>query len=240
MIEARQLTKQYGNKLVVDGIDFTVSPGRITGFLGPNGAGKTTTLRMILGLVHPTSGSVTLQDKPFHKLNQPLHHVGVVLDAQAFVRRRTGYQHLMCWAGLAGVGSARIRSLLKLVGLEDAADRPVGTYSLGMRQRLALATSLLGDPSVLILDEPANGLDPDGILWLRRTLTSLASEGRTVLLASHLLAEADLFVDDVLLIRDGRLLYCGPRIDLVAHVPHNSSRASDLESAYLFLTRQEE
>ena len=237
-IMARDVCKSFGPVTAVNRVSFDVFPGRVTGFLGPNGSGKTTTLRMALGLLEPTSGEVHIGNVPYAKLHSPLNTVGAALDGQAFASGRTGYQHLMCWAGLAGADSQRAHELLTMVGLERASARRVGGYSLGMRQRLSLATALLGDPQILVLDEPANGLDPEGILWLRQTLTELAREGRTVLVFSHLLAEAQRMVDDVLLIRSGSLLYQGTLQDLLDSVErpeHGSDR--DLEHAYLTLTR---
>lgn len=240
MISARGLKKSYGQVEAVRGVDFDVQPGRITGFLGPNGSGKTTTLRMLLGLVRPSSGQATFDGVPYSSLRTPLQQVGAALDGQAFARRRTGLGHMMCWAGLAGADQKRAKHLLDVVDLSGAANRPVAGYSLGMKQRLALATALLGDPHTLILDEPANGLDPDGILWLRKMLVSLAAEGRTVFVASHLLAEAQRMVDDVLLIRDGEVLYSGPCDNLLQTAPTAPDAApADLERAYLHLTRKE-
>lgn len=238
VILARGLTKTFGDVRAVDGIDLEIHPGRIVGFLGPNGSGKSTTLRMVLGLLEPTSGGVTIDGAPYAALEHPLSTVGASLDGQAFAASRTGRQHLRCWAGLAGASRDRVEDLLELVGLAPAAGRRVGTYSLGMKQRLSLATALLGDPRILVLDEPSNGLDPEGILWLRSTLRSLAREGRTVVLASHMLAEAQRMVDDVLLIRDGTLLYQGALADLLATSgSSDGGEGGDLERAYLSLTR---
>lgn len=238
-IMARNVCKSFGSVTAVENVSFDVFPGRITGFLGPNGSGKTTTLRMALGLLEPTSGEVRIGDVPYAELQSPLNTVGAAMDGQAFAASRTGYQHLKCWAGLAGANSQRVDELLTMVGLRDAASRRVGGYSLGMRQRLALATALLGDPEILVLDEPANGLDPEGILWLRHTLTELAREGRTVLVSSHLLAEAQRMVDDVLLIRHGSLLYQGTLQDLLDTAESSGHGTdNDLEHAYLTLTSE--
>lgn len=198
------LTKQFRNLRAVDNLTFTVEPGTVTGFLGPNGAGKTTTLRMILGLVSPTSGVATVGGVPYQNLRQPLRVVGASLEASSFHQARTGRNHLRIMAAAAGLPERRVDEVLALVGLAPAANRKVKGYSLGMRQRLALATALLGDPHVLILDEPANGLDPEGIRWLRNFLRGLAERGRTVLVSSHLLAEVAQTVDDVVIIAHGR------------------------------------
>lgn len=237
MIEATALRKTFRGFAAVEGVDFQVKPGRVTGFLGPNGSGKTTTLRMLLGLVRPDSGSVTIDGSPYHRLESPLNKVGAALDGQAFAKQRTGLAHLQCWAGIAGADRSRIDHLLEMVGLTEARNKKVGAYSLGMKQRLSLATALLGDPEVLVLDEPANGLDPDGILWLRRTLVQLAEEGRTVLVASHFLAEAQRMVEDVLMIRQGELLFQGTLESLLDYsgAPPGGGNL-DLEYAYLALT----
>lgn len=241
VIMARKLGRRFGDVQAVDGIDMDIHPGRVVGFLGPNGSGKSTTLRMMLGLLEPTSGGVTVHGVPYAQLRAPLSTVGAALDGQAFAPSRTGRQHLRCWARLAGASSRRVDDLLELVGLTAAAGRRVGTYSLGMKQRLSLATALLGDPEILVLDEPSNGLDPEGILWLRSTLRRLADEGRTVVVASHLLTEAQRMVDDVLLIRDGAMLYQGSLAELLASVPPPADgTAPDLEHAYLVLTRRSE
>lgn len=240
VIMARRLGKTFGDVRAVDEIDVDVHPGRIVGFLGPNGSGKSTTLRMMLGLLEPTSGGVTIHGVPYAKLESPLSTVGASLDGQALAASRTGRQHLRCWARLGGASHQRVDDLLELVGLSSAATRRIGTYSLGMKQRLSLATALLGDPEILVLDEPSNGLDPEGILWLRHTLRELAGEGRTIVVASHLLSEAQRMVDDVLLIREGEVLYNGGLSELLAQVPSPDGRESDLEHAYLFLTRQSE
>ncbi|WP_251840689.1 ABC transporter ATP-binding protein [Oceanitalea stevensii] len=240
VIMARKLSRDFGDVRAVDGIDVDVHRGRIVGVLGPNGSGKSTTLRMLLGLLEPSSGGVTIHGVPYAELESPLTTVGASLDGQAFAASRTGRQHLRCWAGLAGASPERVEELLELVGLSGAAGRRVGTYSLGMKQRLSLATALLGDPQILVLDEPSNGLDPEGILWLRRTLRDLAREGRTVVVASHLLSEAQRMVDDVLLIRDGVVLYQGGLAELLDSVPAPEGGERDLEHAYLALTRQRE
>jgi ABC-2 type transport system ATP-binding protein len=210
LIAVQNLTKQFGPVTAVQNLSFTVSPGSVTGFLGPNGAGKTTTLRMLLGLVKPTSGTATINGRPFHQLGQPGRVVGAVLEAQGFHPRRTARNHLRVYAAAIGVPDAQADQVLGLVGLGSAADRAVGGFSLGMKQRLAVATALLGDPQVLVLDEPANGLDPEGIAWLRTFLQSYARMGRTVLISSHLLAEVEQTVDQVVIISRGQTMYYGP------------------------------
>ncbi|HEX5898915.1 MAG TPA: ATP-binding cassette domain-containing protein [Solirubrobacteraceae bacterium] len=215
-IEVCNLTKRFGDVLAVDDLSFTVDEGRIVGFLGPNGAGKTTTLRMLLGLVYPTAGSSTIHGTGYHHLDDPVHEVGAVLDGGMLHPGRTGRNHLRALAKAAGVPAARTGELLALVALTDAADRRAGGYSLGMRQRLGLAAALLGDPQVLVLDEPANGLDPQGIRWLRDFLRSLAREGRAVLVSSHVLAEVSQTADDVVVINRGRSVAQGTLTELIA------------------------
>lgn len=210
------LSKSFGSVRAVDDLSFQVAPGRVTGFLGPNGAGKTTTLRMLLGLVRPTSGAATIGGRSYGQIRQPLRTVGAALEAASFHPGRTALDHLRLYAPQAGVPDARAGQVLELVGLSAAADRRVGGFSLGMRQRLALATTLLGDPRVLLLDEPANGLDPEGIRWLRGFLRALAAEGRTVLVSSHVLSEVEQTVDDVVIIARGRLAHASSLADLAA------------------------
>ncbi len=209
-IEVKGLTKRFGAVTAVDDLSFTVEPGRITGFLGPNGAGKTTTLRILLDLAGPTSGSCTIGGRRYRDIPDPSRHVGAVLEATNFHPSRRARAHLQMMAIEAGVASPRIDAVLALVGLTADARRKVGGYSLGMRQRLQLAGALLGDPSVLILDEPSNGLDPQGIAWLRDLLRHLAADGRTILVSSHLLAEMAQTVDDVVIVSKGRLRAQGP------------------------------
>jgi ABC-2 type transport system ATP-binding protein len=199
------LTKEYRGVKAVDNLSFVVEPGRVTGFLGPNGAGKTTTLRMLLNLVEPTSGTATIGGTSYAGLDQPIRRVGAILEAGAAHKDRTGRDHLRIVCQSAGIPLARADEVLELVGLTAAGGRTFGAYSLGMRQRLGLAAALLGDPQVLILDEPANGLDPEGIRWMRDLLRTLAAHGRTVLLSSHLLAEMKLLADDLIIIAAGRL-----------------------------------
>ena len=206
MIEVSHLTKRYGKVLAVDDLSFRAEPGRVTGFLGPNGAGKTTTLRALVALLHPTSGSATVLGRPYPQLEQPAHSVGAILESNAFHPGRTGRNHLRTIARSAGIGDARVDEVLGLVDLQGAAGRRTKGYSLGMKQRLSLAGALLGDPQVLVLDEPANGLDPQGIRWLRDLLRALAAEGRTVLVSSHVLSEVAQLADDVVIIAKGRLI----------------------------------
>ena len=213
-IDVVGLTKVFGAVRAVDDISFTVHPGRVTGFLGPNGAGKTTTLRCLLGLVTPTTGTATIGGRPYRDLHDPIGTVGASLEAASFHPGRTARDHLKVMAYGARVSRDRVDEVLHIVSLQDSADRRVGGYSLGMRQRLALAAALLGDPDVLILDEPANGLDPAGIAWLRGFLTRLAGEGRTVLISSHVLSEVQQTVEDVLIIANGRLVRHGRLHDL--------------------------
>ncbi|TDC78248.1 ATP-binding cassette domain-containing protein [Micromonospora sp. KC606] len=204
------LTKQYKNVRAVDNLSFTVEPGRVTGFLGPNGAGKTTTLRMLLNLVTPTSGTATIGGRRYADLTDPLRHVGAVLEASSAHKGRTGINHLRVICAAAGFPQGRADEALALVGLTPAAKRKFKGYSLGMKQRLGIAAAMLGDPRVLILDEPANGLDPEGIRWMRGFLKGLAQEGRTVLVSSHLLSEMQLLADDVVIIAAGQLVRQGP------------------------------
>ncbi len=206
MIEVVDLTKRYGKVLAVDRLSFRVEPGTITGFLGPNGAGKSTTLRSVLGLVHPDAGGATVLGRAYRELDRPLHQVGAVLEASEVHPGRSGRNHLRVLAAASGVPRSRVEEVLALVELTAAAKRRVKGYSLGMRQRLGLATALLGDPEVLVLDEPANGLDPAGVRWLRDLLRSLAAEGRTILVSSHVLAEVAQTVDRVVIIHRGKLI----------------------------------
>ena len=216
MIDVRGLSKRSGNVLAVDDLSFRAEPGTITGFLGPNGAGKSTTLRSALGLVHPDAGGVTVLGVPYQRLDKPLHRVGAVLEASEVHPGRSGRNHLRILATAAGIPRSRVDEVLGLVELSAAAKRRVKGYSLGMRQRLGLASALLGDPEVLVLDEPANGLDPAGIRWLRDLLRSLAAEGRTVLLSSHVLAEVSQTVDRVVIIHRGKLVRQGSIAEVLA------------------------
>lgn len=213
-IEFRGLTKTFGPVTAVSDLSFQVEPGAVTGFLGPNGAGKTTTLRMLLGLVEPTSGTATFGGVPYRSLPAPLATVGTALEASSFHPGRSARDHLRVIAAAASIPAARVDRVLGLVGLADYSERRVSAYSLGMRQRLGLATALLGDPGVLVLDEPANGLDPEGIRWMRSFLRGLAAEGRTVLVSSHVLSEVQQSVDRVVIISRGRRVYEGSLVDL--------------------------
>ncbi len=208
-IVVQHLTKHYKQLRAVDDLSFSVRPGRVTGFLGPNGAGKTTTLRMLLGLVTPTAGVATIGGRRYIDLDQPIRHVGAVLEASSAHRGRTGVNHLRMICAAAGLPAARADEALALVGLTPAARRKFKGYSLGMRQRLGIAAAMLGDPRVLVLDEPANGLDPEGIRWMRDLLRALAAEGRTVLVSSHLLSEMQQLADDVVIVAAGRLIRQG-------------------------------
>lgn len=213
-LEFTHLTKRFGGFTAVDDLSFEVQPGRITGFLGPNGAGKTTTMRMLLDLVRPTSGSATFDGVHYRDLTDPTGTVGAALEATSFHPGRSGRDHLRVIAAAAGVSSSRVDELLELVGIPAFARKRAGGYSMGMRQRLALAGALLGDPQVLILDEPANGLDPEGIRWLRGFLGRLSSQGKTVLVSSHLLDEVEQTADDVVIIANGRLVRQGTVAEL--------------------------
>src|SRR5436305_9084653 len=208
-IVVSDLTKHYKRVRAVDNLSFTVQPGRVTGFLGPNGAGKTTTLRMILNLVRPTAGTATIGGQRYADLRNPIRHVGAVLEASSAHKGRTGRNHLRIICMSAGIPLERADEVLEIVGLTPAAKRKFKGYSLGMRQRLGIAAALIGDPHVLILDEPANGLDPEGIRWMREFLKGLAAQGRTILVSSHLLSEMELLADDVIIIAAGKLVRQG-------------------------------
>jgi ABC-2 type transport system ATP-binding protein len=214
VIEVRGLTKTYGDQRAVDDLSFTAPAGKVTGFLGPNGAGKSTTFRCLLGLAEPNSGAALIDGRPYRELPSPRRRVGAVLESTGFHPARTARNHLRVVARAARLDAARIDPLLEVVGLSGAADRRVGGYSLGMRQRLGLATAMLGDPDVVVLDEPANGLDPEGVSWVRRILRIWADEGRTMLVASHVLAEIGQVVDRVVIIRDGKLVAATDVVDL--------------------------
>jgi ABC-2 type transport system ATP-binding protein len=206
MIEANHLTKRYGKTVAVNQVSFTVKPGQVTGFLGPNGAGKSTTMRMILGLDTPTSGEVRVDGKPYRQLADPLRSVGALLDAGAIVGGRSAASHLTWLADSNGIARRRVSEVLGIVGLSDVAGKRVGTFSLGMNQRLGIAAALLGDPETVMFDEPINGLDPEGILWIRNLMKSLASEGRTVFLSSHLMSEMAQTADHLIVIGRGRII----------------------------------
>ncbi|WP_034591906.1 ABC transporter ATP-binding protein [Hamadaea tsunoensis] len=228
-VSVRGLTKRFGAVTAVDDLSFDLHPGTVTAFLGPNGAGKTTTARMLLGLVRPTSGTALVDGRPYAGLSHPKRRVGAVLEATAYHPGRRAREHLRIAARAGGVPAARVDEVLKLVDLGDAADRRVRGYSLGMRQRLGLATALLGDPGLLILDEPGNGLDPAGLAWLRNLLRDLAAQGRTILVSSHILAEVAQTVDRVLVVAGGRKRFDGDLAEL-------ASAGTSIEAAFLRLT----
>ncbi|MBS2961860.1 ATP-binding cassette domain-containing protein [Actinocrinis puniceicyclus] len=206
MIEANGLTKRYGERLAVDRLTFTVKPGQVTGFLGPNGAGKSTTMRLILGLDAPTSGTVTIDGRPFSKVAYPMREVGALLDAKAIHGGRSAYNHLVCLAQTNNLPKSRVGEVLDLVGLSEVARKRAKGFSLGMSQRLGIAAALLGDPKLLMFDEPVNGLDPEGILWIRNLMKALAAEGRTVFVSSHLMSEMENTADHLIVIGRGRLV----------------------------------
>jgi ABC-2 type transport system ATP-binding protein len=216
MIEAHQLTKRYGDKLAVDQLSFTVRPGVVTGFLGPNGAGKSTTMRMIMGLDGPSAGDVTVNGRHYHDLPWPLHEVGALLEAKAIHPGRSAQAHLQMLAEANHIARRRVSEVLEIVGLTSVARRRAGKFSLGMGQRLGIAAALLGDPEVLLFDEPVNGLDPDGIRWVRNLLKGLAAEGRTVFVSSHLMSEMALTADEVIILGRGRLITQLPTSELLA------------------------
>jgi ABC-2 type transport system ATP-binding protein len=230
VIEVRGLTKRFGPVLAVDQVSFEVERGTVTGFLGSNGAGKTTTLRMLLGLVRPDAGTATINGRPYRDLDAPLHQVGAVLEASSFYPGRTARNHLRIQAMAAQVDPSRIDDVLEFAGLAGAADRRIGGFSLGMRQRLGLASALLTDPEVLILDEPANGLDPEGVHWLRDLVRDLAAGGAAVLVSSHILAEVAQTVDSVVILDRGHLVAHSSLADLTA------GGTAGLEEAFLRLT----
>jgi ABC-2 type transport system ATP-binding protein len=233
MIEAHGLTKRYGSTLAVDDLSFEVRPGQVTGFLGPNGAGKSTTLRMVLGLDNPTGGSVTIDGRPYTSIRRPLFEVGAMLEAKAIHEGRTAYNHLVCLAQSNGIGLKRVAEVLDIVGLTSVAKKRVGLFSLGMGQRLGIGAALLGDPGVLIFDEPVNGLDPEGIVWIRNLMRSLAGEGRTVFVSSHLMAEMALTADHVIVVGRGRLLAEASIDELIKGSSQNFVRVRSTRDAEL-------
>jgi ABC-2 type transport system ATP-binding protein len=233
MIEARGLTKRYGSTLAVDDLSFEVRAGQVTGFLGPNGAGKSTTLRMVMGLDAPSAGSVTIDGRAYSSLRRPLFEVGAMLEAKAIHEGRTAYNHLLCLAKSNGIGRRRVEEVLEMVGLSSVAKKRAGLFSLGMGQRLGIGSALLGDPGVLIFDEPVNGLDPDGIVWIRNMMRSLANEGRTVFVSSHLMAEMALTADHVIVIGRGRLIAEASVDDLIHGSAQNYVRVRSLQDAKL-------
>jgi len=229
MIEARGLVKRYSSTTAVDNLSFDVRPGTVTGFLGPNGAGKSTTMRMILGLDRPDAGTVRISGQDYRELRWPLHEVGALLEAKAFHPGRSARSHLAALAASNAIPRRRVNDVLEITGLEKAAGRRAGKFSLGMSQRLGIAAALLGDPAVLLLDEPVNGLDPEGIRWIRGLLKNLAAHGRTVLISSHLISEIAQTADQLIVIGQGRLL-------AQTTVAELSARTSSLEEAFFELT----
>ena len=233
MIEAHGLTKRYGSKTAVDGIDFTVRPGRITGFLGPNGAGKSTTMRMIVGLDHPTAGTVTVQGRPYARSRAPLTEVGALLEAKAVHPGRTARHHLRALAATHGIGDKRVNEVIELAGLGSVANKRVRGFSLGMGQRLGIAAALLGDPHTLILDEPVNGLDPEGVAWVRGLAKHLPAQGRTIFLSSHLMSEVAVTADDLLVIGRGKIVASGPVDEVVARATATTVRVRSPQATEL-------
>ena len=224
MIEVRSVTKRYGEKTAVDGLTFTVRPGIVTGFLGPNGAGKSTTMRMIVGLDAPTEGTVTVNGKHYAQHAAPLREVGALLEAKAVHTGRSAYNHLLALALTTGIPRRRVDEVVDLVGLREVARKRVGGFSLGMGQRLGIAAALLGDPATLVLDEPVNGLDPEGILWIRNLLRGLAAEGRTILVSSHLMSEMALTAEHLIVIGRGRLMADGSVQEFTDKASRNAVR----------------
>ena len=231
MIEASNLTKRYGSTVAVNDLSFTIRPGVVTGFLGPNGAGKTTTMRLILGLDNPTAGTVTVNGKPHPQLPSPMREVGALLDAKAVHGGRSARNHLLCLAQTNGISRRRVDEVLGVVGLSDVAGKRSNGFSLGMSQRLGIATTLLGDPEILMFDEPVNGLDPEGILWIRNLMKSLAAEGRTVFVSSHLMSEMENTADHVIVIGRGRLIADCSMADFIAR---SAGQAPDTYRDFLF------
>ncbi len=233
MIEARGLTKRFGDTLAVDHLSFAVEPGRITGFLGPNGAGKTTTMRLILGLDHPTGGSVTVNGQRLRQLAWPMREVGALLDAKAVHGGRSAYNHLLCLAQTNSLPKRRVDEVLELVGLTAVVRKRTKGFSLGMGQRLGIAAALLGDPSILMFDEPVNGLDPEGILWIRNLMKALAAEGRTVFVSSHLMSEMENTAEHLIVIGRGRLIADCSTAEFIAANSQQSVRVSTPQRAEL-------
>ncbi|WP_167147180.1 ABC transporter ATP-binding protein [Actinomyces sp. ZJ308] len=233
MIEAVNLTKRYGHKTAVDNISFTVQPGTVTGFLGPNGAGKSTTMRMIMGLDKPTGGTVTVNGRPYRDLSAPLCEVGALLDAKGLHGSRSARNHLRQLAASNGIPSKRVDEVLEITGLTSVAKKRVKGFSLGMGQRLGIAAALLGDPGVLLFDEPVNGLDPEGVKWVRETCRRLAGEGRTVFISSHLMSEMAQTADQLLVIGRGRILSAGPVDDVIASATTDRVRVASPQASRL-------
>ncbi len=233
VIEAQHVTKRYADKVAVDDLSFIVRPGLVTGFLGPNGAGKSTTMRMILGLDAPTKGTITVNGRAFSEHARPLQEVGALLEARGVHPGRSARNHLLAMAATAGIGAARVDEVIDMVGLSDVATKRVGAFSLGMGQRLGIASALIADPDVLILDEPVNGLDPDGVRWIRNLLRGFADEGRTVFLSSHLMSEMALTADHVIVIGRGRLLRDQSMADFIASAGASVVRVRSPEAGRL-------
>ncbi|MEV4569635.1 ATP-binding cassette domain-containing protein [Nonomuraea sp. NPDC049419] len=246
MISLKGLTKRYGDRLAVDDLTLELRPGKVTGFLGPNGAGKSTTMRLVLGLDRPTAGSALVGGVPYHRIENPLRTVGALLDARAVHPGRSGHAHLTALARSNGIPVRRVGEVLEAVGMTGAARRRAGALSLGMSQRLGIAAALLGDPEVLMFDEPVNGLDPDGVRWVRGLMRSLAAEGRTVFVSSHLMSEMQLTADHLVVIGKGRLLVDAPLADVIAsssmtavvvRTPHAADLSDRLRAAGLTVDR---
>jgi ABC-2 type transport system ATP-binding protein len=233
MIEAHALTKWYGDKKAVEDLTFTIHPGIVTGFLGPNGAGKSTTMRMIVGLDRPTSGSVLVNGKPYAQHSAPLSEVGALLEARSVHSGRSAYNHLLALAQTAGIGRRRVQEVIDLVGLHEVARKRAGAFSLGMGQRLGIASALLGDPRTLVLDEPVNGLDPEGIRWIRDLLKQLAAEGRTIFVSSHLMSEMALTAEHLIVVGRGRLIADVTVRDFIESASRNVVRVRSADDARL-------
>ncbi|MGW0811055.1 ATP-binding cassette domain-containing protein [Nonomuraea sp. NPDC002799] len=246
MIQLKNLSKRYGDRLAVEDLSLELRPGTVTGFLGPNGAGKSTTMRLILGLDRPTAGTALIGGVPYHEIRNPLRTVGALLDARALHPGRSGHAHLLALARGNGIAARRVDEVLETVGMASAAGKRAGTLSLGMSQRLGIAAALLGEPEVLMFDEPVNGLDPDGVRWVRGLMRSLAGEGRTVFVSSHLMSEMQLTADHLVVIGKGRLIVDAPLADVIAgssltavlvRTPHAGDLAERLRAAGIGVTR---
>lgn len=233
MIEVNGLSKRYGDKLAVDALSFTVRPGVVTGFLGPNGAGKSTTMRMIMGLDRPSSGTTRINGRPYEQHKAPLQEIGALLEAKSIHPGRSAYHHLLALAASNGIGKRRVLEVIDMVGLTEVTRKRAGGFSLGMGQRLGIASALLGDPQVVMLDEPVNGLDPEGVLWIRNLLKDLADRGRTVFVSSHLMTEMALIAEDLIVIGRGRLLSAGLLADFIAGSSSRSVRVRSPQAADL-------
>jgi ABC-2 type transport system ATP-binding protein len=233
MIEVRDLTKRYGDRVAVDHLNFTVEPGRVTGFLGPNGAGKSTTMRLILGLDHPQSGTATINGKRYAEIAAPLRTVGALLEAKSVHSGRSARNHLLFLAQTQGLPRKRVDEVLELVGLQPVANKRAGSFSLGMGQRLGIAAAMLGNPEILLLDEPVNGLDPEGVLWIRNLMKALATEGRTILVSSHLMNEMAVTADHLIVIGRGRLITEASTEDVIARSSDKSVRVRTPDTAKL-------